>query len=72
MMKIADNVHESQLYDFPLQRGKQSVWTPTAKGGWSQTHLFFSGGSPNPLTFSLRKEKGKPKETNLIIQFSKR
>lgn len=29
----------------PLRQGKQSVWTPTAKGGWSQTHLFW-GRSP--------------------------
>ena len=25
----------------PPRQGKQSVWTPTAKGGWSQTHYFF-------------------------------
>lgn len=30
-----------------FQRGKQSVWTPTAKGGVCQTHYFF-GRKPEP------------------------
>lgn len=37
----------------PPRQGKQSVWTPTAKGGRSQTHLFL-GQKPRayaPPTF---------------------
>ena len=33
----------------PPRQGKQSVWTPTAKGGWSQTHLFL-GQKPRGKT----------------------
>lgn len=33
----------------PLRQGKQSVWTPTAKGGWSQTHLFLGQKPQTPL-----------------------
>ena len=50
----------------PLRQGKQSVWTPTAKGGGCQTHYFF-GRKPEPTYLFFAKRKGKPKETNLII-----
>ena len=33
----------------PLRQGKQSIWTPTAKGGWSQTHLFLGQKPQTPL-----------------------
>ena len=62
MIEIADNVHESQLYDFPLQRGKQSVWTPTAKGGWSQTHLFFRAEARTHLPFLCEKKRVSQKK----------
>ena len=38
----------------PLRQGKQSVWTPTAKGGWSQTHLFLGQKPQTPLLFLLQ------------------
>ena len=33
----------------PLRQGKQSVWTPIAKGGWSQTYLFLGQKPQTPL-----------------------
>ena len=58
----------------PPRQGKQSVWTPTAKGGGCQTHLF-GGQTPRakalPTYLFFAERKGKPKETNTTISIFK-
>jgi hypothetical protein len=57
-----------------FQQGKQSVWTPTAKGGWSQMQ-FRLGQKPRakalPTYLFFAERKGKPKETNTTISIFK-